>query len=56
MRSELIGIDKSWIEGGLDFDLIEKILDVIAEKRKTKEILPSQNDVLNAIKQRVWIM
>lgn len=51
MRSELVGIDKSWIEGGLDFDLIEKILDVIAEKRKTKEILPSQNDVLNAIKQ-----
>lgn len=51
MRSELIGIDKSWIEGGLDLDLIEKVLDVIAEKRKTKEILPSQNDVLNAIKQ-----
>lgn len=51
MRSELVGIDKSWIEGGLDLDLIEKVLDVIAEKRKTKEILPSRNDVLNAIKQ-----
>lgn len=51
MRSELVGIDKSWIVGGLDIDLLENVLDVIAEKRKAKQILPSQNDVLNAIKQ-----
>lgn len=47
---ETFGIDKSWIDAGLDIDLISKIMNVIAEKRKDRVILPSQNDVLNAIK------
>ena len=47
---ESFGIDKSWVEAGLDIDLISKIMDVIAEKRKDREILPSQDDVLNSIK------
>ena len=47
---ENFGIDKSWIEGGLDIDLINSVMNVIAEKRLKKEILPSQDDVLNAIK------
>lgn len=51
MSSELVGIDKSWIDGGLDLELIKKVLRVIAEKRKMMTILPNQNDVLNAIKQ-----
>ena len=44
------GIDKSWIDAGLDIDLIRNIMSVIAEKRKDREILPSQENVLNAIK------
>ena len=44
------GIDESWIKGGLDIDLISNIMHVIEEKRKSCEILPSQNDVLNALK------
>lgn len=44
------GIDKSWIEAGLDIELINKIMAVIEEKRKTCNILPAQNDVLNSIK------
>ena len=44
------GIDKSWIDAGLDIDLIRRIMDVISEKRKISEILPKQDDVLNAIK------
>ena len=44
------GIDKSWIDAGLDIDLINKIMSVISEKRKHTEILPKQEDVLNAIK------
>lgn len=47
---EDFGIDKSWIEAGLDINLINKIMDIIAEKRKDREILPSHDDVLNAIK------
>lgn len=47
---ENFGIDKSWIEAGLDLDLICKIMTIIAEKRKNCEILPSQDNVLNAIK------
>lgn len=47
---ESFGIDKSWIEAGLDIDLISKIMDIIAEKRKNRVILPSQDDVLNSIK------
>ena len=43
-----LGIDESWIKGGLDIDLINQVLAVIAKKRQTKEILPSQEDVLNA--------
>lgn len=43
-------IDKSWIEGGLNLDLISEVMKIIAEKRKDREILPSHNDVLNAIK------
>ncbi|MBE7702500.1 MAG: uracil-DNA glycosylase [Cyanobacteria bacterium SIG28] len=44
------GIDKSWIEGGLNIDKIQEIMEIISEKRKNVEILPAQNDVLNAIK------
>ena len=43
-------IDKSWIEGGLNLDLISEVMKIIAEKRKDREILPSHNDILNAIK------
>ena len=45
-----LGIDESWIKGGLDINLIENILSLIAQKRKTKEILPSQDHILNALK------
>jgi len=44
------GIDKSWIEAGLDINIINEVMSVIADKRKDREILPSQEDVLNAIK------
>ena len=44
------GIDKSWIEGGLNIDKIQEIMEIISEKRKNVEILPAQNDILNAIK------
>ncbi len=44
------GIDKSWIEGGLDIELIQNAMSVISEKRKDRTILPSHDDVLNAIK------
>ena len=44
------GIDKSWIKAGLDIELIEHVMSIIEEKRKYCEILPAQNDVLNAIK------
>ena len=30
------GIDKSWIDAGLDIDLIRNIMSVIAEKRKDR--------------------
>ena len=44
------GIDKSWIEAGLDLNLIEKALSVTQEKRKDRELLPKSGDVLNALK------
>ena len=44
------GIDKSWIDEGLDIDLIRKVMSVISDKRKNVEILPRHEDVLNAIK------
>ena len=47
---ETFGIDKSWIEAGLDINLISEVMSIIAKKRKDREILPSQEDVLNAIK------
>ena len=47
---ETFGIDKSWIEAGLDINIITEVMSVIADKRKDREILPSQEDVLNAIK------
>ena len=45
-----LGIDESWIKGGLDINQIENILSLIAQKRKTKEILPSQDNILSALK------
>ena len=48
--SENYGIDESWIKAGLNIDLIRNALCVIAEKRKFGEILPKQDDILNAIK------
>ena len=50
MNQSTFGIDKSWIDGGLDIDLINEIMSVISEKRKDRTILPSHDDVLNAIK------
>ncbi len=47
---QTFGIDKIWIDAGLNIDLINEIMSIIAEKRKDREILPSQDDVLNAIK------
>lgn len=47
---ENFGIDKSWIDAGLDIDLITRIMSIIAEKRNDREILPSQENILNAIK------
>lgn len=44
------GIDKSWINAGLDIDTIYNIMQIIEKKRQDREILPSQEDVLNAIK------
>lgn len=44
------GIDKSWIDGGLDIGLIREIMSIISEKRKDRLILPDHDDVLNAIK------
>lgn len=44
------GIDKSWIDAGLDIGLIKDIMHQIEEKRKDREILPAQENVLNAIK------
>ena len=44
------GIDKSWINAGLDIELIQRVMSVISEKRKDRTILPSHDDVLNAIK------
>lgn len=43
-------IDKSWIDAGLDIKLINDIMHQIEEKRKDREILPAQENVLNAIK------
>ena len=48
--SENLGIDKSWIDAGLDIDLIRQTLAVIEEKRRNREILPKQEDILNALK------
>ena len=50
MNQSTFGIDKSWIDGGLDIDLINEIMSVISEKRKDRTILPSHDDILNAIK------
>lgn len=47
---DTFGIDKSWIDGGLNLDFIKEVMSIIAEKRKDREILPAQDDVLNAIK------
>lgn len=45
-----LGIDKSWIDAGLNLDLIREIMTKIEERRKTVEILPKQEDILNALK------
>ena len=44
------GIDESWINAGLNLDLIRDVMAIVAEKRKNKEILPKQEDILNALK------
>ena len=43
-------IDKSWIDAGLDVNLIRRIMEVVAQKRKSVDILPKQEDILNALK------
>ena len=50
MSRNTFGIDKSWIDAGLNIDLIQEIMDIIEAKRNYCEILPSQEDILNAIK------
>lgn len=50
LQNNTYGIHKSWIEGGLDMELIQDVMAIIEKKRENIEILPSQNDVLNAIK------
>ncbi|MCQ2744137.1 MAG: uracil-DNA glycosylase [bacterium] len=50
MTDSFFGIDKSWIDAGLDIDIIRNVMMQILEKRKSVEILPKQEDVLNAIK------
>ena len=50
MTFENYGIDKSWIEAGLNIELISNIMNIISEKRNNCEILPSQENVLNAIR------
>ncbi|MBE7711851.1 MAG: uracil-DNA glycosylase [Cyanobacteria bacterium SIG31] len=50
MIQNTFGIDKSWIDGGLDIELISNVMSIISEKRKDRTILPSKDDVLNAIK------
>ena len=44
------GIDKSWIDAGLDLNLIKTALLTVDEKRKEREILPKREDVLNALR------
>ncbi|MCQ2754343.1 MAG: uracil-DNA glycosylase [bacterium] len=44
------GIDKSWIDAGLDINLIRHIMLQIEEKRKNVQILPDQENILNSIK------
>ena len=44
------GIDNSWIKAGLDIDKLNQIMSIIEEKRKSREILPAQDDILNSIK------
>ncbi len=48
--SNYLGIDKSWIDGGLNINLIQSVMKIIEEKRLVHEILPKQDDILNAIK------
>ena len=48
--TKTFGIDKSWVDGGLNINLIANVMEVIAKKREDRVILPSQEDVLNAIK------
>ena len=43
-------IDKSWIDGGLNLHYIQGAMTTILNKRKKCEILPNQDDILNAIK------
>ena len=50
MEEKFFGIDKSWVEGGLDINLIQEVMAIILDKRKYCQILPSQDDVLNALK------
>lgn len=48
--TENFGIDKSWIDAGLDMDLIRSIMQEIEKTRDSVEILPKQEDILNALK------
>ena len=44
------GIDKTWIDGGLDIKQISEIMEIISKKRTDRVILPVHDDVLNSIK------
>ena len=46
---KILDIDKSWVDAGLDVNLIRSIMEQIQEKRKAVEILPKQEDILNSI-------
>lgn len=50
MAQKTFGIHESWINAGLDINLINDIMLKIEKKRNFKNILPSQDDILNAIK------
>lgn len=50
MAFETYGIDESWFKAGLKIELIQEVMSIVAKKREKTQILPSQENVLNAIK------
>ena len=44
------GIHEDWFKDGLDINLLNQVMEVILKKRKHCEILPSNENIFNAIK------